>query len=190
MPSGPGTVRAVTSLAAGQIPTPYSLLPAATLAAASEVELANTIAAILAEQHQRALSGGDLDALVEQAFVDGFTRTGQATPPWLSGGWLICPGYRRDRSATSHECCFVSVDGRWVWELSPAADVVRQVPGPKSHTQTVTVVFVEEGAKIDMVSSASRSGSSCQMRSARSFQIRAGELVEVAIRARKPDGHR
>jgi hypothetical protein len=41
-----------------------------------------------------------------------------------------------------------------------------------------------------MVMSASGSGSSCQMRKARSFQVRNGTLVEVATRSRPPEGHR
>jgi hypothetical protein len=179
----------MTSTAPGQYFTSESLLAEPELAAAPDLALNHTIAAILAEQHRRALSGGDLDAQLEQAFLDGFTGKGEPGRPWITGGLLFCPGMRRDKSATSHECCFVSVDGRWVWEVETVADVMRQVPGPRTLKQSITVVHAVEGMTFDVVASASRSGSGCQMRKASSYQIRSGQLVETATRARAPQGH-
>jgi hypothetical protein len=110
--------------------TPDTLLADEQLAAASDTELAHTVAAILWVQHQRALTGGDIDSMVEQAFVDGFTGKGEAVAPWIDGGLLFCPGMRRDKSTTSHECTFVSIDGRWVWDHGNVIrDEMRQVPG-------------------------------------------------------------
>lgn len=68
----------MTSLAPGLVATPSSLLTLEELGAASNVQLAHTIAAVLAVQHQRATSSGDIDALIEQAFADGFTGRGDA----------------------------------------------------------------------------------------------------------------
>ena len=171
--------------------TPAALLDEAQLRDASDVQLAHTVAAVLAEQHRRALAGGDIEAMVEQAFIDGFTSRGEATAPWLEGGLLFCPGMRRDKSATSHECTFVSIDGRWVWDHgNVTVDTMRQIPGAKVVKQSITVLPALEGSKIDMVASTSKSGAPCQMRKARSFQVRAGELVEVEGRVRAPQGHR
>lgn len=181
----------MTSRAPGQAHTPDALLTDAQLAAASDTELAHTVAAILATQHHRAITGGDVDAMLEEAFIDGFDRKGDAVAPWVAAGLLFCPGMRRDKSATSHECTFVSVDDRWVWEHGNVLrDDMRQVPGPRTFKQSVTIIPVLEGSKVDMVNSTSRSGSSCQMRKARSFQVQAGALVEVAARARAEQGHR
>jgi hypothetical protein len=181
----------MTSRAPGQADTPATLLSEAQLAAASDAELAHTVAAILYEQHQRAITAGDIDAVLEQAFIDGFDRKGDAIAPWVDGGLLFCPGMRRDKSATSHECTFVSVDDRWVWDHGNVLrDDMRHVPGPKTFKQSITIVPALEGSKIDMVNSTSRSGSDCQMRKARSFQLQGGILVEVAARSRPGQGHR
>lgn len=185
------TIVKVTSRAPGQMPTPQSLLSEETLLGADDVALAHTMAAIMAVQHRRAIEDGDVDSMLEQAFVDGFSGRGDAYPPWVENGLLFCPGMRRDKSATSHECTFVSVDDSWVWEApGTIKDVMRQVPGPKTVKQSITILLVTEGAKVDMVESDSRSGGPCQMKRARSFQIRAGQLVEVNTRSRPTSGHR
>jgi hypothetical protein len=180
-----------TSMAAGQVDTPLSLLTDDQLAAATDDQLAHTVAAILAVQHERALTGGDLGALTEKAFLEGFDHRGEAGRPWIEAGLLFCPGHWKEKSKTSHECTFVSVDGQWVWDTgSHVVDEKREVPGPRRLMQFITVVPVVEGAKVDMVSSKSRSNGPCEMQKATSFQVRAGELVEVSARARKPNGHR
>jgi hypothetical protein len=180
----------MTSRAPGQHPTPESLVSADLLGTATEAELSQTVAAVLTEQHRRALDAADVPALIEQAFLDGFTTRGEPVTPWIVHGLLICPGYRRDRSATSHDCEFTSVDGHWVWEHDGIlTDVMRQVPGPKMHQQTVTIIQADEGLTYDVVCSAARSGGPCQMKTARSFQIRTGAAIEVSTRARAPQGH-
>lgn len=181
----------MTSLAPGQLATPRSLLDAGTLAGASDVELMQTVAAILAVQHERALTGGDIDAMVENAFLGGFTSKGEAGRPWVEHGLLICPGSRKDKSATSHDCTYVSVEGEWAFATGThIADVSRQVPGPRMHRQSITVLPLVEGCRLDLVTSAARSGGPCEMKKALCFQVRGGALVEVSARARKPDGHR
>lgn len=178
-------------MAAGQVPTPLSMLSAAQVSSASDSQLAQTAAAILAEQHRRAVEGNDLDAVVEEAFVDGFDHSGHPKEPWMAGGLLICPGYIRYKSATSHLCAYVSVEGHWVWESARiVTDVVRQVPGPKTFKQAISIVSPEEGMRLDLVHSESKQGAACQMKKATSYQIRNGELVAVSTRTRAPQGHR
>lgn len=181
----------MTTLAARPSRAPDGLLNAAALAAASDEELADTAAAIIVEQHRRALAANDLDALVEEAFETGFNGKGEPVAPWLVGALLICPGSKRNRSATSHECSYVSVEGSWVWESEELiVDDVRPVPGPKQQSRSVSIVGAVEGMKLDQVASASRSGGPCEMKTATSFQISHGRLEKVATRARKPSGHR
>lgn len=180
----------MTSRAPGQGLLDASLIGSAALCEATDEQLAHTVAAIQAEQHQRALDTNDIDALVEQAFLDGFTSRGEAAHPWLHGGLLICPGYIRYKSATSHDCQFVSVDGEWVWTTNQILfDGMRDVPGPKTLKHAVTIVHADEGMTFDVVSSTAKSGASCQMKNATSYQVRSGTLVAVNTRARAPKGH-
>lgn len=179
-----------TSTAPGQVPTPQSLVPADVLAAATDAELAQTAAAVQAEQHRRALADADLDALLEEAFVAGFGPDGRPARPWLAAGLVFCPGWIRYRSRTAHDCEFVAVGDVWVWEHpGMVKDVMRQVPGGKVVKQSITIVFADEGLVLDQVAAASRQGSACQMTRAASFQVRAGELVAVTARVRAKQGH-
>lgn len=179
-----------TSMAPGHFPTPQSLLSPQDLRAASETALAHTAAAILGEQHRRALSDSDLGSLVEEAFATGFTMDGKPRPPWIAGGLLFCPGWIRYRSRTSHDCEFISVGETWVWECPQVAvDDIRQVPGAKVVKQSITVVTPVEGMTLDQVAASSKQGSACQMSKATSYLVRAGELVAVKTRARVTGGH-
>lgn len=181
----------MTTYAPGLAPTPASLLSEADLAAADEDALWQTAAAIQAQLHQRAIEGRDLEAMVEDAFASGFSGAGEAHAPWLDGGLLFAPGAVKYRSRTSHDCTFVSVDDVWVWDCDDVLhDLMRDKPGTKTHKLAITVLAANEGSKIDMVTSTSRAGAKCQMKKVRSFQVRHGQLVEVAARARSaPKGH-
>lgn len=186
-----GTVCSVTTLARPALQL-ESLLDEPALAAASDAQLADTAAAIVTEQHRRALAANDLDALVEEAFEIGFNGRGEPATPWLVGALLICTGSRRNKSATSHECTFVSVDGSWVWasEELIVDDMRDAAVGAKQQKRSVSIVGAVEGMQLDLVSSASRSGGPCEMKTATSFLVERGQLVKVATRARKPNGHR
>ena len=54
----------------------------------------------------------------------------------------------------------------------------------------VTILAANEGSKVDLVAFTARGGGRYQMTKVRSFQVRVGQLVEVAARARTaPAGH-
>jgi hypothetical protein len=185
-----GTVMGMTSIHRGTSQLD-SLVDEAALAAATDIQLWETTAAIISEQRRRALADDDLATLVEEAFENGFNGRGEPHPPWLVGPLLVCPGSKRNRSATSHDCTFVSVDGTWVWDSEEKIiDEMRDFPGPKTQKRTVTVIGAVEGLKLDLVASSSRSGAPCEMKTATSFEIQRGQLIKVATRARKPAGHR
>jgi hypothetical protein len=163
-------------------------LPAGiTVSAWNDLELTAVAAAIIEEQHQRALEAADIDAIVKQAFQDGFTAAGMPRDPWLHGGLLVCCGTKIDKSATSHECAFVAIGERWVWESeSKVYDVVRNIPGPKPIMRSVSVCTPWEGMELDLVVSRMRTGVH-QMKQARSFLVREGKLELVATRVRDND---
>lgn len=160
------------------------------LAGWPDEELARLAADVADEQRRRALAAGDLDALVEAGFAEGFDAKGGATNPWVVGGLLVCPGSKVDRSGASHECRFVSVGGSWVWECAEkVVDEVRRLPEPRPSVRTVTVLAATEGLELDVVASRMRSGVH-QMTSVRSYVFRRGDLELVDTRAREASGHR
>ena len=160
------------------------------LLAASDDQLAVTIGLLVEEQQRRAVAGGDLGALAAEGFAGGFDSKGVAKVPYLRGGLLVCPGSKSERSKSSHDCVFTSVAGCWVWEHPDAVfDEMRQLPGVKVVRQSVTIVPAFEGLEFDVVCSQARSGP-CEMRTARSFAVREGRLVETKTRSRPPAGHR
>jgi hypothetical protein len=169
---------------------PQSLANPGALGDFTDTDLAWAVGLLLAEQRRRALERGDLEAVAVDAFEKGFDRTGRALTPWLHEGLLVCPGSKSEKSQTSHDCTFVSLDDGWVWEHPELAfDEMRQLPGARVTRQSISLVPSWEGMRLDMVTSTSRSGP-CRMKSARTFEVREGVLVEVSARARRPDSHR
>ena len=160
-------------------------------AIADDDALALTIQVLFAEQTRRARESGDPEALADEAFEGrGFETSGRPRLPYLVEGLLVCPGGKMEKSASSHDCTFVAVGDTWAWENDEVVyDDMRQVPGSKWR-RSVTVVAATEGMTFDVVASQSRSGSRCQMKSARSFEVRAGNLVETQVRARAAGSHR
>jgi len=167
------------------------MLDDAAIAAATDEQIHATMSALAGALHDRALAGGDLDAILEQGFLDGFTAKGVPVMPWIQDGILVCPGYHKARSAKSHDCSFVSLDGTWVWAApNKLVDAMRDVPGAKAHKCSITLVVPQEGMQVDAVTSRSRAGGGCQMVSAQSFQVRGPDLVHVTTRTmRAPTAH-
>lgn len=161
------------------------------LRAASDDELAHTIADLIGEQKRRALDGGDIDAIAEEAFASvGFDRRGMPNLPYLRHGLLVCPGAKLEKSTSSHDCQFVSIESTWVWEHPDTVyDHMKTLPGGKIIRQSVTILPAFESLEYDVVESTARSGP-CQMKKARSFEVRENQLVETRTRARAPEGHR
>lgn len=158
--------------------------------ALDDYDLAVLIATALDEQRQRALDAADTDALIELGFQEGFRRDGLPRDPFIRSGIIICPGTRIDRSATSHDCGFVTIDEDWVWE-SPLVveDVIRHVPGPKATMRSISLVAATEGLELSMVQSRARTGVH-QLREARTFVVSGSDLTHTATRAPKRTDHR
>jgi hypothetical protein len=164
--------------------------PGLDLTSLSAAELSALAASVAAEQQSRAIEAAEPEALCELGFSQGFTAEGLPRDPFIVGGVLVCPGARVDRSGTSHDCGFVSVGEKWVWEADDLiADDVRHLPGPKPRMRSVSLLAAYDGLELDLVISRARSGVH-QMKSARSFVVRSGALVLVNTRTKKLPDHR
>lgn len=145
-------------------------------------ELANLAALARQEQAVRAVARGDLDEIIAQAFETGFGGDGLAHLPWVEGTVLVCPGGLVWSSRTSHTCRFVSIDDTWVWD---SHDLIREdkrsTPGSRDGFRAVALVPLLEGMEVDVVSGKARQGQHSVERVV-SYEVRAGDLVEVAQR--------
>ena len=148
----------------------------------SDDVLAHLAAALRDEVRRRAVSGGNLDALTEQAFESGFGRDGLGTMPWVDGSVIVCPGSIVAKSRTNHRCRFVSVDDVWIWE---SVDLIQEEklshPGRTEGFKAVALLPLIEGMSLDVVTGKARAGQHSVDRVV-SFEVRRGELVEVSQR--------
>ncbi|MEM9564119.1 MAG: hypothetical protein AAGA93_15975 [Actinomycetota bacterium] len=145
-------------------------------------ELVNLAAAARQEQATRAVARGDLDEIIAQAFETGFGSDGLAHLPWVEGTVLVCPGGLVRSSRSSHTCRFVSIDDTWVWD---SHDLIREdkrsTTGTRDGFRAVALLPLLEGMEVDVVSGKARQGQHSVDRVV-SYEIRSGELVEVAQR--------
>ena len=145
-------------------------------------QLTNLAAAARQEQARRAVERGDLDEIIAQAFETGFGNDGLAHLPWVEGTVVVCPGGLVWSSRTSHTCRFVNVDDTWVWD---SHDLIREdkrsTPGSRDGFRAVALLPVLERMALDVVSGRARQGQHSVDRVV-SFEVRSGELVEVAQR--------
>ncbi|WP_420451201.1 hypothetical protein [Ilumatobacter sp.] len=133
-------------------------------------------------QIERAIGTGDEDAIIAAAFETGFGRDGLGVLPWIEGSVIVCPGGMVSKSRTSHNCRFVSVDDTWVWESSLLLrEDKRSSPGSQDGFRAVALLPVVDGTGLDVVSGKARSGQHA-VENVVSYEIRAGELVEVSRR--------
>lgn len=154
---------------------------------ATDDDLSSTVLAIHAEQARRALESGDPAAIAEEAFEgDGFgTSPSSVKLPYIYQGFLVCPGLKFFKSQTAHDCTFISIGEVWSWEHPEQVyDEMRQLPGQKKVLRSVSIIPALEGMEFDVVSSTSKSGARCQMKSVRSFEIKGGDLRETKARTR------
>jgi hypothetical protein len=154
----------------------------ATLRSMSADDLHHVAEAVRQVQIERAIEAGDHDAIIARAFEIGFGRDGLGVLPWVDGDVIVCPGGLVSKSRTSHRCRFVSVDDVWVWDSGLLLrEDKRSSPGVEDGFRAVALVPVVDGASLDVVSGRARSGGHA-VEHVVSFEVRAGELVEVSQR--------
>lgn len=145
-------------------------------------QLSNLGEAIGQEQSQRAVSRGDLDEIIAQAFETGFANDGLATLPWIEGTVVVCPGGLIRSSRSGHVCRFVNVNDIWVWDSHELIrEDKRSIPGERDGFRAVALVPALEGMELDVVSGKARGGQHSVDRVV-SYVIRGGELHEVSQR--------
>lgn len=145
-------------------------------------ELANVGEVILQLQRERAVSRGDLDAIIANAFEVGFGRDGLGVNPWLEGNVIVCPGGIISKSRSSHRCRFVSVDDTWIWESGELIrEDKRSIPGTEDGFRAVALLPPLNGMELDVVSGKARGGQH-SVDKVISYVVRRGSLVEVSQR--------
>ncbi len=145
-------------------------------------ELHNLAEAVRQAQIERAIDGGDHDAIIARAFEIGFGRDGLGVLPWVEGTVIVCPGGLVSRSRTSHRCRFVSVDDVWVWDSGLLLrEDKRSSPGVEDGFRAIALLPLVDGTELDVVSGRARSGGH-SVEHVVSYEVRAGELVEVSQR--------
>lgn len=133
-------------------------------------------------QVERAVDAGDHDAIVAEAFEQGFGRDGLGVDPWVEGNLVVCPGALVSKSRTSHRCRFVSVDDAWVWDSGLLLrEDKRSSPGRDEGFRAVALVPLVDGTELDVVTGRARAGGHA-VEHVTSYEVRGGELVEVSQR--------
>lgn len=147
-----------------------------------DVELAHLGDAVNQVQSTRAVSRGDLDEIIAQAFEIGFANDGLAVLPWIEGSVVVCPGGLIWSSRASHVCRFASINDTWVWDsYELIREDKRSIAGTRDGFRAVALVPALEGMTIDMVSGKARQGQHSVGRVV-SYVVKKGELVEVSQR--------
>ena len=153
-------------------------------------ELHHLAEAVRQVQIERAIDGGDHDAIIAAGFEMGFGRDGLGVLPWVEGSVIVCPGGMVSKSRTSHRCRFVSVDDVWVWDSGLLLrEDKRSSPGTDDGFRAIALVPLVDGTGLDVVSGKARSGQH-SVDHVVSYEVRAGELVEVSQRTITPNNMR
>jgi hypothetical protein len=164
----------------GGVHTPDALIES--LRAMSGEELHNMAEAVRQVQIERAVTSGDVEAIIAKAFEVGFGRDGLGLQPWIEGDVIVCPGGLVAKSRASHRCRFVSVDDVWIWESGLLIEESkRSSPGIDTGFRAVAVLPVVDGTELDVVTGRARSGGHA-LEHVVSYVVRAGALVEVSQR--------
>jgi len=154
--------------------------------ATSDADLHHLAEVVRQVQIERAIDGGDHDAIIAAGFESGFGRDGLGVLPWVEGSVIVCPGGMVAKSRTSHRCRFVSVDDVWVWDSGLLLrEDKRSSPGAADGFRAIALVALVDGAGLDVVTGRARSGQH-SVDHVVSYEVRAGALVEVSQRAITP----
>ena len=153
-------------------------------------ELIHFAALVADEQRRRALQRGDITEMIADAFDKGFGSGNKVAIPWITDNILIAPGGKFEKSPMSHRCTFVRVADDWVWESSQKIhDEIRYLPGAGSSMRSITLLTMNEGDKVDVLTSRTRSGVH-ELLEVQSYIYHNGELDMTTSRTVRSAGHR
>lgn len=154
----------------------------------SDQQLALLLECANQELRQRAITQGDLGAVIDEAFEIGFDSAGMAKAPYRRGLLVVCPGSKVGSSAMSHKCRFVSVSGTWVWEAGElVTDEIR--PRDRHSTASVSLIVATEGTELEVITSRFRGGSH-ERTAAEAYRVEGDSLVALGKRAGRVVEHR
>jgi len=159
---------------------------------AGDSQLSRAISVLLEVQRSRAEARGDLEALLEMGFDEGFDQSGHAKLPFIHAGIIICPGSLVEKSSTAHECAFVHLGETWVWEYEDLLldEVRRGVLRSKNTQRSVSLLPASPGLELDLIRSKKRQGTHT-MTSVISYRVDDdGKLEVVSTRTPRADKHR
>jgi len=145
--------------------------------------LDHVVEAFRGESRRRAVESGDLQAIIEEAFEEGFGRDGLGVDPWIQNRLIVCPGGLAAKSRTNHRCRFVSVDDVWIWDSAELIqEEKRSNPGRDDGFRAVALLPLVQGMVLDVVTGRARAGQHSVER-ATSYRVSRGRLVEIAHRS-------
>ena len=148
----------------------------------SDAELHDLTKVVRQVQIERAITSGDHEAIIANAFENGFGRNGLGLLPWVEGNVVVCPGGLVAKSRASHRCRFVSVDDVWVWDSGLLLrEDKRSTPGVQNGFRAVALVPLVDGMALDVVAGRARSGQH-SVDQVVSYEVRDGLLYEVSQR--------
>jgi hypothetical protein len=141
---------------------------------------------IVEQQRTLSLARGDLPAILDAAFENGFTSHGVPVDPWLdTSGVLIIPGYKLEKSSNNHVCSFVQIGGVWSWDSEERVhDELRSstVKG-KNLLRTITLCTSWDGLEVDRIESTTSMGVH-HLKRTTSWIVKAGTLIPTGTRTR------
>ncbi len=162
----------------------------------SEADLAKLSYATWHAMLDKARDRGDRDVEISDAFDSSFPGKDKlGIMPWLVDGILWSPGSRQDKSAQKHVCRFIRVGHGdkdfWVWEHPGCVvdEVRRETSGAKIFQHSITLVAVEQGASVDVITSNSVGGVH-QVQRVDSFKVKGPELEKISTRRVGKINHR
>lgn len=146
-------------------------------------DLADIAALVHQIQRERAVSSGDCDEIIADAFDTAFAANGLGVDPYVVGNLVVCPGAVSWSSKTSHVCRFVSINGNWVWDATELIrEEKRSTPGTRAGFRAVALVPAITGMALDVVSGRARSGRH-NVSLVVSYRLEPSGLTEVSQRA-------
>lgn len=156
---------------AGDIPIDFSSLDTG--------QLKKMLEALNTELYERSLAACDPVALLRLGFSEGFTAKPTPVRPWVVGGILIVPGYKKESSSFSHKCSFAKINDSWAWESEHK--IIDEIRSSNRLMQSITLIALQEGFGVDVLTSKARN-SVHVLENIVSYTYENSELVQVSSR--------
>lgn len=142
-------------------------------------QLKKLLETINAELYERSLAECDPEALIRLGFAEGFTSKLAPVRPWVAGGILVAPGYKKESSAFSHRCSFIKINDTWAWESEHK--ILDEIRSGGKLMQSITLIALMDGFQVDVLTSKARN-SVHVLENIISYTYENNNLVQVSSR--------